>query len=149
VKYFSAFLLLLILSFNAEVYAQLSGTKLIREIQYSEEGGNITILQHEDIMKIIDKHLHEESKLKGIIGYRIRIYSNSGKQARIDGPKIQAGFISKHEGVRTYYIFDSPFYRLYVGDFRTRSEAMKFLKEIELEYPDAFIIRTRINYPAL
>lgn len=121
----------------------------MRELQYSSEGGNITILQHEDIVKIIDKHLLEESKLKGIIGYRIRIYSNSGKQARIDGPKIQASFISMYEGVKTYYSFDSPFYRLYVGDFRTRSEAMKFLKEIEREYPDAFIIRTKINYPAL
>lgn len=106
-------------------------------------------MQNEDIVKLVDKHLHEEGKLKGIIGYRIRIYSNSGKQARIDGPKIQAGFISRHEGVKTYYSFDSPFYRLYVGDFRTRSDAMKFLKEIEREYPDAFIVRTRINYPAL
>lgn len=148
-KYISAFLLLSFLYFSAGVHAQLNGTKLIRELQYSGEGGNITILQNDDIVKIIDKHLYEESKLNGIIGYRIRIYSNSGKQARIDGPKIQANFISNHEGVKTYYTFNSPFYRLYVGDFRTRSEAMKFLKEIEREYPDAFLIRTKINYPAL
>ncbi len=148
-KYFSAFLFLFFLTFSAGVHAQLNGTKLIRDIQYSTDGGNITIVQHEDIIKIIDKHLNEENKLNGIIGYRIRIYSNSGKQARIDGPKIQGGFISKYESVKAYYTFDSPFYRLYVGDFRTRSEAMKFLKEIEGEYPDAFIIRTKINYPAL
>lgn len=148
-KYISAIILLPLLTFSAAVHAQLSGTKLLRNIQYSTDGGNVTILQNEEIGKIIDKHLFEEGKLKGIIGYRIRIYSNSGKQARIDGPKIQADFISNHEGVKTYYTFDSPFYRLYAGDFRTRSEAMKFLKEIENEYPDAFIIRTKINYPAL
>lgn len=149
-KYFSAFLVLTFFTFSVGVHAQLNGTKLIREIQYSGEGGNVTILQHDDIVKVIDKHLNDESKLGGIIGYRIRIYSNSGKQARIDGPKIRGSFISKHEGVKTYYTFDAPFYRLYVGDFRSRSEAMKFFKEIEKEYPNnAFIVRTKINYPAL
>lgn len=148
-KYFSAFLLLSLFFFPGEVHAQRIGTKLIRDVQYSTDGGNITIVQNEDIIKIIDKHLNDENKLNGIIGYRIRIYSNSGKQARIDGPKTQGNFISKYEDVKAYYTFDSPFYRLYVGDFRNRSEAMKFLKEIEFEYPDAFIIRTKINYPVL
>lgn len=148
-KYIPSLIILFLLTSSTGVFAQLSGTRLIRDLQYSGEGGRITIIENEDIVKLIDKHLNEESKLNGIIGYRIRIYSNSGKQARIDGPKVQANFISKYEGVRAYYTFDSPFYRLYVGDFRTRSEAIKFLKEIERDYPDAFIIRTKINYPAL
>jgi hypothetical protein len=131
------------------IFAQVTGTQLVRDIQYAQTPGKVTIVQDNDIVKLIDKHLFEESKRKGITGYRIRIYSNSGKQAYTDGPKVQAEFISKYEGIKTYYIFDSPFYLLYVGDFRTHSNAMKFLKSIEAQYPDAFIVRTRINYPVL
>ena len=130
------------------INAQVAGTQLIRDIQYAQTPGKVTIVQDNDIVKLIDKHLYEESKRKGITGYRIRIYSNSGKLAYTEGPKVQAEFISRYDNIKTYYIFDSPFYLLYVGDFRTHSNAMKFLKSIEAQYPDAFIVRTRINYPA-
>jgi len=129
--------------------AQLPGTRLMRDIQYALAPGKITIVQDKDIIQLIDRHLYEESKHKGIAGFRIRIYSNSGKQAYTEGPKVQAEFANRYEGIKTYYIFDSPFYLLYVGDFRTHSEAMKFLKEIEKYYPDAFIVRSKINYPPL
>jgi len=130
-----------------KVHGQLAGTNLIREAQSGP--GKISIVQDNDISKVIDAHLYEEGKNKGIAGYRIRIYSNSGKQAYNDGPRTQAEFESRYEGIRTHYIFDSPFHRVYVGDFRTHSEAMKFLKEIEIYFPDAFIVRSRINYPPL
>jgi len=129
--------------------AQLTGTYLLRDIQQNRAAGNITITQDENITKVIDKHLYEEGKRKGIIGFRIRIFSNSGPQARNEGAMIEAGFISRYPDIRTDYVFDSPFYLLYVGDFRTHSEAMKFLKEIEKYYPDAFIVRSRIRYPKL
>ena len=108
----------------------------MRDIQYSGNSGRITIVQDDDIIKLIDKHLLEESKKHGISGYRIRIFSNSGPGAREEGEIIRAGFIGKYNGVKTYYIFDTPYYRLYIGDFRTKSNAMKFYKQIEYEFPE-------------
>ncbi|MBN1596734.1 MAG: SPOR domain-containing protein [Bacteroidales bacterium] len=133
--------------FNAN--AQLAGTKLMRDIQYSDSPGKVTIVQNSDIVKLVDKHLFEEGKRKGISGYRIRIFSDSGSQARKQGRIIEAGFIGRFKGINTYFLFDSPFYRLYIGDFRTQSEALKFLRQIEGEYPDAFVVRSNINYPSL
>ena len=121
----------------------------MRDIQYSGNSGKITIVQDDDIIKLIDKHLLEESKKHGISGYRIRIFSNSGPGAREEGEIIRAGFIGKYKGINTYYIFDTPYYRLYIGDFRTKSDAMKFYKQIENEFPDAFIVPSKINYPLL
>jgi hypothetical protein len=149
VKIISSILLGFLLFLSVPGDAQLHGSKLLREIQYSTDGGKVTIIQSNDITKYIDRHLYEAGKTRGITGYRIRIYSNSGKEAFDKGPVVQAEFSNRYKDVRAYYRFDSPFYRLYVGDFRTRSEAMKFLKEIEREYPDAFIVRTRISYPEL
>jgi hypothetical protein len=129
--------------------AQLTGTHLLRSIQQPGFPGKVTIVQSPDITDVLDKHLFEEGKKKGITGFRIRIFSNSGAQARKEGEVIMANFISQYDDIKTYFLFDSPFYLLYVGDFRTHSEAMKFLKEIERIYPDAFIVRSKINYPLL
>ena len=134
---------------SSNLCAQLTGTKLMRDIQYSGRNGKINIVQDDDIVRLIDKHLFEEGKKKGIAGYRIRIFSNSGPKARKQGETIMGDFISRYGSVTPYFVFDSPFYRLYVGDFRTRSEAMKFLKSVERIYPDAFIVQSRINYPSL
>lgn len=149
VKYTKAILVFLFLSAASMVNAQLSGTKLMRDIQYTGNSGKITIVQDNDIIKLIDKHLFEESKKHGISGYRIRIFSNSGSGAREEGEIIRAGFIGKYNGIKSYYIFDTPYYRLYIGDFRTKSDAMRFYKQIEYEFPDAFIVPSKINYPQL
>ncbi len=149
VKYTKPILIFLLLSAVGILNAQLTGTKLMREIQYSGNSGKITIVQENDLVKLIDKHLLEVSKRNGISGYRIRIFSNSGPGAREEGEIIRAGFIGKYEGITSYYIFDTPYYRLYIGDFRTKSDAMRFYKQIEYEFPDAFIVPSKINYPSL
>jgi hypothetical protein len=146
-KKFIPFLFILLATGNLS--AQISGMRFLHDLQLPSNGGKITIIQSEDISRLTDRHLYEESKKKGIVGYRIRVFSNSGSQARKEGEGIMAGFLQKYEDIKTYFNFDSPFYRLYVGDFRTRSEAMKYLKKIERDYPDAFIVRSKINYPSL
>jgi hypothetical protein len=140
---------ILIILTTGNICAQISGSKLLHDIQSPVNDSKITIVQSEEITKLVDRHLYEEGRKKGIVGYRIRVFSNSGSQARKEGEGIMAGFLQKYEDIKTYFNFDSPFYRLYVGDFRTRSEAMKYLKKIERDYPDAFIVRSKINYPAL
>lgn len=149
VKIFSTVLTCLLFFISVETDAQLKGSALLREIQYTSEGGKVTVIQNSDITKLTDKHLYEAGKLQGIYGYRIRIYSNSGKEAYEQGPLEEAEFRNKYKEIKSYYKFSSPFYRLYVGDFRTRSEALKFLKKIEYDYPDAFIVRTIIDFPEL
>jgi len=59
----------------------------------------------------------------------------------------RARFISRHEEVKSYKQFEYPYFKVYVGDFRTRSEALKFLKEIEYNYPDAFIREDIVEFP--
>lgn len=150
VKSRKLFQTILLLFFSiGTAYTQTTGTKLVREIQYDKSGGNINIVQKEDVLKLLDKHLYEQSRKRGIRGYRILIFSDSGPLARKKGKIIEAQFIGRFKGVRPYFTFDTPFYRLNIGDFRTRSDAWKFLKMIEKEYPDAYFVPCRINYPEL
>ena len=69
------FILVSLISFlvTSHSHAQLAGTQLLREIQYAKNPGKVSIVQDNSITKLIDKHLYEESKRKGIAGYRIRV----------------------------------------------------------------------------
>ncbi len=131
------------------VHSQLAGSELIKKLEFSEGKGEVNIVQDDKIAMSLDKHIYEESKNRGISGYRIRIFSNSGANARKEGQEAMAGFIKRFPNLATYFIFDTPFYRLYVGDFRNRSEAYKYLEKIEDSFPSAFIVRSKINYPSL
>ena len=49
--------------------------------------------------------------------------------------------------IKTYRIFDRPnWFKVKVGDFRTREEAAKVYFEILKKYPEAYLIRDVIAY---
>lgn len=111
--------------------------------------GKVRIIQDENIEKLVEKNQWQNSKIKGIIGYRIRIFSDSGPYAKKEFEYTKAKFSENFGNIKIHQEFDYPFYKIYVGDFRNRSQALKILRQIERKFPDAFIVQTRINYPNL
>lgn len=109
--------------------------------------GTVKIYQDEKIRGLVNVHLFTQAKMNGIMGYRISIYSNSGQEANREADLTRAKFISRYEDVKSHKLFEYPFYKVYVGDFRTKSEALKFLKKIEYDFPNAFIRRDMISFP--
>jgi hypothetical protein len=141
--------LLFILFFTGNIYAQISAIKFINDLENPQKGGKITITQSSDITRLIDRHLYEEGKKKSISGYRIVIFSKYGSSAREEADRALALFIRNYPQTKTYFTFEYPDYKIYVGDFRTRSEAIKFQKELEMDFPNAYYRPIKINYPAL
>lgn len=79
-------------------------------------------------------------------GYRVQIDFGQEKDA-VD--KIQADFSGKYPGVPSYLTYNQPYFKLNVGDFRTRLEAVDFLNHVRKDYPAAFVVADRIMPPAL
>ncbi|MBN1119028.1 MAG: SPOR domain-containing protein [Bacteroidales bacterium] len=123
---------------------------IIEEVEsVKKDEGHVKIIQDENISKLIERYQWAQSKQNGILGYRIRIFSQSGPNASSEFEQTKARFTSSYDDVEIHQSFDYPFYKIYVGDFRTRSDAMKVLVRIEKQFPDAFIVQTKINYPKL
>ena len=99
----------------------------------------INVIQDNDIVITLNFHLTQQKAMNGVKGYRISIYLGSGQEASKNADMVKAKFISKHEDIASYKVFVYPFYNIHVGNFRTKSEALKFLEVIQKEYPDAFI----------
>lgn len=85
------------------------------------------------------KLLTSNKKNSGIPGWRIRIYSESGVGAKEEQQRIKARFLTLYPDVDAYYTYDEPYFKVYVGDCRTMSEALKLLDRIKREFPNPII----------
>ena len=84
---------------------------------------------------------------RAIKGYRISIFSESRQTARAESEAVVERFKSRFPEVGVYRFYANPEFRVYVGDFRDKSEVTRFLNLIIGEYPSAFVVETKINYP--
>ena len=80
------------------------------------------------------------------MGYRVQIFFSSGVNSREQANHVKNDFSSKYPQVNAYVIFKEPNFQVRVGDFRTRAEAVGFQKEIELLFPQSFVVKDDISY---
>src|SRR5512133_1891243 len=84
---------------------------------------------------LVSNRVYRENGYYGIEGYRIQIYSSSNRNAREESKKIQAQFISNFPEIfSTIKYFEPGWFRVRVGDFRTKAEATKLYMEISRQF---------------
>lgn len=81
-----------------------------------------------------------------LTGYRIQIFSDNKKQPARDE---KARFLSSFNSVKAHEVYQQPFFKIRVGDFRTKLEAYKFQKEIMAQFPNSFIVKDEIEIDQL
>ncbi len=109
--------------------------------------GTITIRQDARISSIIERHIRQNKRKRGIDGYRIQLFFNSGPAAREQAIRLKADFLSSFPDYPVYILYQSPFYKVRIGDFRTKSNALKVFQEIKKKYPTAYIVKDIIKFP--
>ncbi len=110
--------------------------------------GNITINQSHKI-EVAMRNIIAGAFQRKLNGYRIRIYFDNKQDSRAKSESIKNSFLNLFPETEAYRTYDNPYFKVTVGDFRTRSDAMKFLRRVETLYPSAFIVREAINFPPL
>ena len=112
-----------------------------------QDSGNIRIIQDDKVDLLVSKHIQINQNHKGIDGFRIQIFFDSGNNSKIKAKSIYESFLAKYPNVGVYLTFKTPNYKVRVGDFRTKLDAQRFLNEILTDYPNAWIIDDQINLP--
>lgn len=82
-------------------------------------------------------------------GYRIRIFSDNKQNSRQESESLVMQFEAKYSNIKAYRSYSSPYFRVSIGDFRTLNEAKAFLEIIKIEYPKAYPVKEKINFPPL
>jgi len=118
--------------------------------------GRLEIYQPPELDSLIKRHiLFNQNQFKvnnhyGMDGYRIQIYNNNNRNARDESTNIRVAFMSRYPDVTSYQLYADPgYFRVRVGDFRTKAEAVKLLQRINREFPNAYIVPCFINFPEL
>ena len=144
--------LLFIISFSfsiAVVQAQggQSGRQgdMLKTLQ--EQGPDDQVTLDVDSLLVVNynKLIAKNMKSSGVSGYRIRIYSESGIGAKEEQQRVRARFLSLYRGLDAYNRYDEPYFKVFVGDCRTRSEALKLNDMIKKDFPNSFIREDFIN----
>ncbi len=148
---------ILILIFSLSAFAQtppennpstikVEEVKLFKSTAYS---GNVEINQAGEIAKLVGVHMFILKKQKGFEGYRIRIFAKTGAGARTEADDLRVNFRETHEDITPYLHYNTPNWEIHVGNYRTRVEAMEVFDMIKEDYPQAFIIKSIIEFPVL
>ncbi len=74
-------------------------------------------------------------------GFRIQIYSGSGVTSKNDAAETQARFLKMYPEEKAYIIYNAPFWRVRVGNYRSRSEALKLLSKLQPNFGGSYIVR--------
>jgi hypothetical protein len=112
-----------------------------------KDSGNIHLIQDDKVDLLVIKHIQINQNRKGIDGFRIQIFFDSGNNSKTRAQSIYETVLAKYPNIGTYLTFKAPNYKVRVGDFRTRLDAQRFLNEILTDYPNAWIIEDQINLP--
>jgi hypothetical protein len=75
-------------------------------------------------------------------GYRIKIHFSADKSK---AKEVQSKFTTKFADIPSYEEYQQPNFVINVGDFKTKLEAFELLKRIQVEFPYAFIVKSKIR----
>lgn len=153
------FLFLIILGFLTgfgQAQSIVKTSDLFRRSDNNSRAGQLNIIQNPEIDTLIsryilvNKNLKEKNGYYGMEGCRIQIYSSSNRNAKVESRNARAEFFNRFPDITSYELFEGPaWYKIRVGDFRTKTEATRLFLIISKEFPDAYLVPDFINFPDL
>jgi hypothetical protein len=128
-------------------YTLLTLLCLLSLCSFSQNEGYVILEQDQRIEQLIQRQRDIHAADSTIDGFRIQIFMESGNDAVEMATVTMEEFKEKYPDIPIYLVFGQPYYRLRVGDFRTRLEAEKAFQKLSREYKKAFVTSDRIQLP--
>jgi hypothetical protein len=126
--------------------ANIQGDLLQKLKYYQDSRSRLNIQLDPLIEENYYKHLLYNQKDPGIPGYRIRIFRDSGTDAREKATEVRSSFMLKFEDeVADMKYVENTDWVIYVGNCRTRSEVLKLYNKVKVDFPYSFIVSQRIS----
>lgn len=110
---------------------------------------NLQVERDARLDKMLRWHIEKNLEREGMEGYRVEIFFSSTPDAKEQALKTKVNFLSEYPDYAVHIKFIAPNFRVRVGDFRTKDEAWKLYKQVQKEYPTAFVVPDIINFPLL
>ena len=110
---------------------------------------NLNINQDPRLDNMLSWHIENNRTRNKIEGFRVEIFFSSDFDAKEKAIRKKKEFLSVYPDNAVHVKYISPNFRVRVGDFRTKNEALKLYREIKSNYPVAFIVADEIDFPLM
>jgi len=104
--------------------------------------GTVKIESSTEIDELISQKKDYNRNLGTIKGYKIQLFYGNEK----DAYEIKDEFKAIFPEISTKIIFSSPEWKVQVGNYRSRLEADNALVEIKIDFPNAIIFATDVDF---
>lgn len=111
--------------------------------------GSLKVNQDPKVDAILDKHIKILEANNTIDGFRIQIFMEAGNDAVAHADSVLTAYNEAFPDIPAYLSFGQPYYRIRVGDFRSRLEAERALNSIKRKYSNAFVTAEKILPPKI
>lgn len=135
---------------TAAVDTTLVGKDVFRDMpsRFGGDDATVVVEQSELVERSMRKHIEANSS-RTIPGYRVRIFFDNRQTARHESEAALKKFTSIYHDVAAYRTYTNPYFKVTVGDCRTKSEAMELLSRIKRNFPSAFVVKENIQFPVV
>ena len=130
----------------SNIYAQGKRVELAQTGLFPSGYNNAQVFINEDakLQSVINNHRSRNENRKQVRGWRIRVYMGSGRNARDEANTVKLKIRNRYAGVEPHLVHHSPYFKVLVGDFRTRIEAESFRKKLKREYPNCYVVESEV-----
>lgn len=117
-------------------------------LKNSIEGSYVNVMEDSgtrDAVRVVES----QRRSKETSGFRIVIFSNNGQYASDNADKVLQEFKALYPHINAYLVYESPYFKVSVGDCLSMEEAQILMAKILPNYPKAFPRRESIKLEAL
>ncbi len=93
--------------------------------------------------------IEAKSRRKEVEGYRVVIFSDNSQYAGDNAKSVLNTFRKNHPHINAYMVYESPYFKVSVGDCLTLEEASHLMLQLDDEYPELFPKRETIKFADL
>ena len=109
---------------------------------FSQDEDPIKIYKDPELDELIQKQIEININREFEEGYRIQVLLANSRSEVTD---LKKQFYRDFPELRSYIIYEQPYYKLRLGDFTSRIEALTYLDRIIAVYQSAHVVKDQIN----
>jgi hypothetical protein len=106
----------------------------------------VKLISDPKLDSLVAKNIEINKSQQTIDGYRIQLFSGS---ERNNANALRSKFKTEYPNEEVYLIYQQPYFKLRVGDFRNLIEAQEMYLQLQKSYEQLLIVPDKINLPKL
>ena len=109
---------------------------------------NVSVNKDPRLNTLVQKNreVNEEVYLKtlrNMQGFRLQVINTNDRNSALS---VKTRMLSDFPGEKTYFIYHSPYFKIQMGNFRTREDAEELMQQVKKIYPSGvFIVPAKIE----